>query len=184
MRSILLAATCAAAMLVTQACNAASIKPIARGYALKLEGDIGKGDDKRLISAYAQGCAKYGHCPERVFLNSPGGYMLQAVYLGEAINQLQLDTVVNKGDVCASACFVAFAAGIHRVMRVGGFLGVHQSHSAVTGQVIASDQQAVAEILEGWGVPQKIIYKMITTGPDDMAWLHEEDGGAWIETLN
>jgi hypothetical protein len=49
-----------------------------------------------------------------VHLNSPGGLLLEGLKLAAIIRYAKISTIVANGGRCASACFVAFAAGSQR----------------------------------------------------------------------
>lgn len=69
-----------------------------------------------------------------VRLNSTGGLLLEGLRLGTAIRDMALETLVARGDECASACALAFlggterhatGTGVARRLEVGGVLGFH-----------------------------------------------------------
>jgi hypothetical protein len=56
-----------------------------------------------------------GNMVESVQLNSPGGRLAEGAKLAAVIKTAKLATYVSVGEVCASACFLAFAAGTSKV---------------------------------------------------------------------
>src|SRR5689334_20077404 len=71
---------------------------IAAGYSAQLEEQIRTANQaKRVVYA--------------VRLNSPGGSLLEGVKLAVLIRNGKIATSVTGGSKCASACFIAFAAG-------------------------------------------------------------------------
>jgi hypothetical protein len=107
-----------------------------------------------------------------------------AVDAADIVRELGLDTVVDKEVTCASACFMIFANGKHRVARIGAFIGVHQVRDADTGEVNREAQMYYEGVMKGWGVPTRIIDKFSVTAPADMGWLEYADVGEWIEIIN
>ena len=67
---------------------------------------------------------------ETVELQSPGGWVGEAVRIAEQIERRELATRVTSQ--CSSACTLAFAGGVHRTLAPGGALGFHAG-SAATG---------------------------------------------------
>ena len=60
-----------------------------------------------------------------VRLASPGGWMREGAKMAEVIRYFRLNTTVR--DECASACTVAFLAGLDRTAAPGAVLGFHSS---------------------------------------------------------
>ena len=67
---------------------------------------------------------------EIVELQSPGGWVGEAVRIAEQIERRELTTRV--ASQCSSACTLAFAGGVRRTLAAGGALGFHAG-SAATG---------------------------------------------------
>ena len=60
-----------------------------------------------------------------VRLNSPGGWLHEGVKMAEVIKYFRLNTTVS--DSCASACTIAFLAGLDRTASQGAVLGFHSA---------------------------------------------------------
>ena len=88
--------------------------------ALLLQGHIVDGDLARLRRALAQG----GYAA--LALNSPGGSVVEARDMARLIRRLEVPVVVPARAVCASACFLLFAAGRDKVAEPGAMIGVPQ----------------------------------------------------------
>ena len=67
-----------------------------------------------------------------VRLNSNGGSAIEGYQLGYTISRNKMSTVINKGDVCLSACAVAFLGGAHKYNY--GVLGFHVAWSKQKGK--------------------------------------------------
>ncbi len=67
-----------------------------------------------------------------VRLKSNGGSAIEGYQLGYTIHNNLMSTVVRKGDVCLSACAVAFLGGVHKYNY--GVVGFHVAWSKQTGQ--------------------------------------------------
>lgn len=135
--------------------------------ALLLQGRIVKGDAARLTQAL------HGEKFSAVLLNSPGGSVLEARDMARAIRALRVPVVVPDRAVCASACFMLFAAGRDRVAEPGAMIGVHSA--SVAGGNETMDTLGVTTLMAReaaqYGVPPAITGRMVTTAPGQMAWL-------------
>ena len=135
--------------------------------ALLLQGRIVPGDAARLVQALRG--AKFS----AVLLNSPGGSVLEARDMARAIRALRVPVVVPDHAVCASACFMLFAAGRDKVAEPGAMIGVHSA--SVSGGNETMDTLGVTTLMAReaaqYGVPAAITGRMVTTAPGQMAWL-------------
>jgi peptidoglycan hydrolase-like protein with peptidoglycan-binding domain len=102
-----------------------------------------------------------------IFLNSPGGYVDNALQVAHEVHNRGMTTVVSTGMGCYSACAYIFFAGPHRFVE--GELGVHQISAEVADLVLA--QSTLGDVLDAlaeFGVRQTIISVMLKTPPEDM----------------
>lgn len=131
----------------------------------------------------------------RVFLNSKGGSVDEALEIGKMIRKYQLQTYVAQGDECLSSCFILLMSGITRsissnyVQDFGSAskydvskeyvpIGVHRMYyetkafseiSAEEANVIYRKKQNEIELyLRNVGTPDYLINKMNNTSSDDM----------------
>ncbi len=139
--------------------------------ALLLQGRIVEGDAARLRRALAEG--GFG----ALVLNSPGGSVLEARDMARLIQGLRVPVVVPDRGVCASACFLLFAAGRDKVAEPGAMVGVHSA--SVSGGNETMDTLGVTTLMAReaarYGVPAAITGRMVTTAPGQMAWLTRAD---------
>lgn len=83
------------------------------------------------------------HCYEpRVSLNSRGGSVDVGIRIGRLIRSFELDTIIKKGDSCASACGLVYIGGVKRIADISKEtpmrFGLHQSwwrDETRTGQI-------------------------------------------------
>ena len=118
-------------------------------------------------------------------LDSPGGDVAEAMKIASLLDQSFAQTFVRKGALCASACFLMWAAGVIRVNA--GTLGVHRLSLASSSTDVRQTERAVfpaAQTVETFlvkmGIPHRILDKMRETAPSDIfvisnRWLLEED---------
>lgn len=156
-----------------------------------IEGPIVKGDFKR-FQYLAFSDAGTG----TVWLASPGGDLAEAIKIGQLVRRLKMEVWApeanrqrwnsmihisdQRNNVCASACFFIYAAGIY---RAGNLLGVHRPRfaeedlKAMTMEQAASGQVSTSEVaaayLHKMGIPNSIIEKAATTKPNNIEWLTE-----------
>ena len=89
-----------------------------------LTGEIAPGDTDRL-QQIIKTANDSGKIVSGIRLNSSGGNLLEGVKLADAIRFAKIASVVPKGSTCASACFIAFAAGAEKFASYGASVGVH-----------------------------------------------------------
>ncbi len=77
---------------------------------IQLTGEIAEGDADAFIDAVKRS-NDAGKFVANVRLNSSGGNLLEGVKLASAIKVGKISTNVGQNSTCASACFLAFAAG-------------------------------------------------------------------------
>lgn len=121
---------------------------------LRLEGDIVAGDAQKLLDFYHA----YGIAASPVYLRSRGGDVNEAMEIGKIVRRLRLDTnapvwdtgrspvetikLENKEDgICASACFLVYAAG---ASRFGNYIGLHRPYLSEESAQFLSDVEYVA----------------------------------------
>src|SRR5271157_2792355 len=93
------------ATLILHAANAAKLS--SSGEAIVLFGEIDSGD----AAQFAQILPQSSDTPHPViFLNSPGGKVIEAIRIGEMIRQRGIYTAVVGGSMCASACSLIWVA--------------------------------------------------------------------------
>lgn len=140
-----------------------------------LTGEIVDGDAVRLASAIKT-ANDAGRMVSGVRLSSPGGMLVEGAKLAELIQYAKVATVVVNGTMCASACFIAFAAGSERFASYSAQIGVHgASVAGVDNANAKSATIAMAKLVKDLGVSPAIIGQMVVTPPDQMVWLTPVD---------
>jgi hypothetical protein len=100
-------------------------------------------------------------------LNSPGGYVDDALVVAHKVKERGMSTLVAQGMGCYSACSYIYFAGVNR--EVDGELGVHQISAEVADLVLAQTTLAdVLSALNEFQVTQSIITVMLQTPPEEM----------------
>ena len=102
-----------------------------------------------------------------LLLNSPGGYVDDALVVAHKVKDRGMSTLVASGMGCYSACSYIYFAGQNR--EVEGELGVHQISAEVADLVLAQTTLAdVLAALDEFEVTQSIITVMLQRPPAEM----------------
>jgi len=147
-----------------------------RVVVVQISGQIAEGDADIFIREVRQANAA-GKVVVGVELNSAGGKLLDGARLAGAIKVGKMSTTVAQGAVCASACFLAFAAGDPKFVGYGGLIGVHKASDKGGRETSASGQatQLMARFAKDLGVPSKIIARMVSTPATEISWLDPQE---------
>jgi membrane-bound ClpP family serine protease len=141
-----------------------------------ISGQITTGDADAFVSEVKQVNAA-GKTIENVQLNSTGGRLIEGVKLAEAIRERKISTFIGRGAVCASACFLAFAAGDRKFVASGALVGVHKASdgSGLETELSGIATVSMARFAKDLGVPSAIIDRMVRTPPKQIVWLSSHD---------
>src|SRR5207253_10942267 len=114
---------------------------------------------------------------ESVQLHSTGGRLVEGARLAAAIKLGKMSTTVAQGAVCASACFLAFAAGDPKCVGDGALIGVHKASDKDGRETAASGAATLlmARFAKEFGVPSAIIARMLSTPARQIAWLSPQE---------
>ena len=178
---------------------------IFRGVLL-LEGKIVRGDYGRLRGLLSDKSA-FDKISGGVFLASPGGDVAEAIKIGRLLRALQLSTEAPSGERhgwkqnlsaigaddlrdprnygCASACFLLFAAGIHRNVNWAGRLGIHrpfrlQGNSMALNPdddpfIDTAVRGAIENYLREMDVPEKYVNFMFAIPSGRVRWISQRE---------
>jgi hypothetical protein len=143
---------------------------------ISIVGEIVPGDADAFIDLVKKANAA-GRFVANVRLNSPGGNLLEGVRLADTIKTAKIATNVGQSAMCASACFLVFAAGSEKNASYGAQIGVHGASSPDGEETVQSGAATVsmARVAKELGVPPAIIGRMVVTPPDQMVWLSSQD---------
>ncbi|PVA09218.1 hypothetical protein DC366_15060 [Pelagivirga sediminicola] len=152
------------------------------GDTLHLTGEIAPGDDVRFAKQLE---AEEGLA--RAAINSPGGSVRDALTIGRALREAGLQTQIEAGDICFSACPYILAAGVTRRVGEGAQVGVHQHYfgknTVLPAFLAVSDiqrgQGEVMEYLDDMGVDLRLMRPALATPPEEIYVLLEEEMREW-----
>lgn len=105
-----------------------------------------------------------------VTLSSSGGNLAAAIIMGEHIRMKGYSTVVPPGATCASACALAWLAGIAKGGSETSKIGFHAAADQA-GDVTAAGNALVGAYLNKIGVSYKAIAYITSPAPADITWL-------------
>jgi hypothetical protein len=104
-----------------------------------------------------------------VFLNSPGGALVDGLDIGISIRGHGYHTAV-VGDLCASICGLMWLAGSSRFVAPESKIGFHAAYNK-DGTETGQGNALVGAYLSNLGLSYEAIAYLTDAAPDDMHWL-------------
>ncbi len=155
-----------------------SLTFLREGDALLMTGGIAEGDARRFEEWLM---AEDGIASVR--LNSPGGIVEEALTIAHAIRSAELDSVMQAGDICLSACPYMLAGGVNRSVDPEAQVGLHQHYfgaSTILPTFIAAEdiqrgQARVMELFLEMGVDPAVMRHALATPPEAIYVLLPEE---------
>lgn len=160
------------ALFVLSPCVAADF---AEGKAgITISGPIQTGDARRLARFILEMPERKDKLLLLLELNSPGGSVEEALKIAQLVDRGLVQTWVPRGAVCASACFIIWAAGQERSGAPLGRLLVHRLSLGSTSTDIRATERALSPagsavevLLSEWGIPRQVLDRMRDTPASD-----------------
>ncbi len=149
-----------------------TLTSIEAGKSALLEGAIVQGDAERIIKQLDAMLPQL----ERVYLNSSGGSVQDALALGRHLRGAGLSTALREGDICYSACPYLLASGVTREIPETAYVGVHQHYfgqstllpAFVAVEDIQRGQGDVMGYLDDMGIDPLVMRHALVTPPDEI----------------
>lgn len=135
-----------------------------------VSGEIELGDAARFRSAVR-------HLPPAVvYLDGPGGKLIDALAIGDRLRERGDVTAVATNAHCTSACALIWVAGVERSWQDGGAIGFHAAAAREDGVVrmTASGNAIVGAYLTRLGYPVSVVVMATEAEHTSMAYLTEE----------
>lgn len=155
MRLIIVAVMLALCALAPSAAEAMTFRLATTSDGLKVvlgSGEIKQGDARRFAKAL-KGADRDRHGALRLYLDSDGGMVLEALRLAELIVEHEVATIVRRDATCASACAsIVFVAGKYRTVEKGGQLAIHSCYDRRDGRAASECNALISEHAEASGV--------------------------------
>jgi hypothetical protein len=162
--SILLAAASASAATIT-------VRPQTtdRPIVVAIEGALVASDEAEFI-------AKASPLPSAfVGFSSDSGSLVAGLRIGEAIRRKRFSTFVPDGRRCASACALAWLAGVERFIGTDALIRFHPASDAASGEEIGITNPVVDTYLAKIGLPYRAATYVTQVAPSDIGWLNMSD---------
>jgi hypothetical protein len=157
---------------------------LAQQWTIYLDGQFDRGATERLAALLAQ----QGIAHASVYLNSPGGSLIEGMAIGRVLREHRFATHVGKrtadprkpaSGVCYSACPFAYAGGVGRFLEDGSVMGIHRA----TNRVAVPDEFAFEQVVSGqeiayltaMGIDSQLVRLVASTPPDGIRLLNREE---------
>jgi len=138
--------------------------------AISIAGEIVEGDAEALrLEIQTAQFANFSI--SEIQLNSIGGSLYEGTGLARVVRTASLNTRVAERNICASVCFLVFAAGSTKSVQNGARVGVHAATMA-SGAISIKATESMGRIAKLLGVPSEIIGRMVSTPASQMFWLN------------
>lgn len=147
-------------------------------------GEIKRGDARRLARALER-ADRDRHGTLRLYLESDGGLVDEALRMAELMSAAGVSTIVRKGTLCASACAsILFVAGKYRTVERGGLLAIHSCFDARTGRAATECNAMISAHADSVGVSgATMMLLQEAAGSEAMIVFEAEDAACFGLTL-
>jgi hypothetical protein len=148
-------------------------------HAIGVMGAITEGDSSTFsrVLESAMTKSRADKKPVMIFLDSGGGLVAEASRMAEDIKKSQPAVMVTKNGTCASACFLLYLTTPYKYAWHGARIGVHSV--SVEGGVQNTGTKATtvdfARFAKANGAPDSVVGKLVTTAPDDIMFLSDNE---------
>lgn len=172
---------------LTASCKAAKFDYYYNGEGnavITLEGEIVEGDRERFRDV-VKGLNRNNRYVSGLRLNTGGGNLKEGFGIAADVMATKIDTMVYRNSMCASACFLIFAAGNQKWIDDGARIGVHAAADQNGKETVGSMATTLemVRIMKMLNAPPSVIAKAATTVPGAMAWLTADEaiamGARW-----
>jgi hypothetical protein len=182
LKTCLMAAALAVAFIAASSAHAMdySYRVFGKQIVIDATGEIEMDEASRLFNWI--NAQRWGHRKAyTIVFDSPGGYMVGGVQMASVVERFRLNTGVAHGGECASACVMAWAAGVHKSSATDARIGVHMARD---GDQIASDGTLFyARFVKQTGAPASVVAGLVSTPPQEVYWLSLTELRAWNTTI-
>jgi hypothetical protein len=120
-----------------------------------------------------------GHKATAIVFNSGGGSVEGGRQMGIMIADFHMITGVAHGGKCASACVLIWSAGAFKSVGDDSKVGVHMARNIEDGDPTVDGTIFTLRWLQKTGAPNSVVVGAMSTKPDDIYWLSEDELIAW-----
>jgi hypothetical protein len=110
-----------------------------------------------------------------IFLNSPGGAVIDGLNIGLTIRHKAYATAVADSDMCASICGMIWLAGSPRLLTTNSKIGFHAASRVADGQESGEANALIGAYVSNLGLSYDAVQYLTEKPPGDMNWLHPSD---------
>lgn len=161
------------------------------GRSYHINGEILKGDSQKLKNLIILQSTDVNSI---ITLNSPGGSVQEGILLGEIVKAARLETWVQSGQTCASACFFIWINGANRFAPIGNThlnantkkienpkIGLHRPYfKSIENNDSSIENQAnllkiIDQYLSEKRIPRRLIDILMNRASNDIYWLNADD---------
>ncbi len=145
------------------------------GAYIVMTGETQYGDYQRFLEVLPEAISIHGSREYKidVWLEGPGGYLDEALKLGQLVYDLGFATFVDDGDECASACALIWLGGGSLYAVEGAQIGFHQAYLG-EGEASISANAKVGHYLSQVALEANVVSYVVGASPDEMTWLTPE----------
>jgi hypothetical protein len=157
-----------------------SSRPYRNQIVIDASGEIERDEAKRFKNWVKQSYSQWnGRKATAIVFDSPGGIIGGGLELGLVIADYHMTTGVAHGGVCASACVMAWAAGALKSAASDSKVGVHMAAESPQGEVAIDGTMLNIEWLQKTGAPKSVLVGAMSTKPDTIYWLSQDELADW-----
>ena len=143
-------------------------------------GEIKFDEAKNFIAWVEQSRREWnGHRATAIVLNSGGGSVAGGREMGIMIADFHMTTGVAHGGECDSACVLIWSAGAFKSVGSDLKVGVHMAHNIEDGDPAVDGTIFTLHWLQKTGAPNSVVVGAMSTKPNDIYWLTEDELIAW-----
>ena len=141
-------------------------------------GEIRRGDARRLERALEK-ADRDRHGTKRLYLESEGGQVVEALKMADIITAAKVSTIVRKGKFCASACAsILFVAGKYRTVEQGGLLAIHSCYDTRNGRAVTECNAVISAHADAAGVSGATMMALQEAAGSETVIVFESDDAA------
>jgi hypothetical protein len=165
----LLSTTSASGAVITVSTGRDDDRPI-----INVDGVLITADD----DTFRKIAARFHSASAVVSFNSGGGSLVTGIQIGEIIRQQHFNTIVRDGKSCASACALAWLAGVERSIEGTGRIGFHAAYDATSGRETGVGNALLGAYVAKLGLSYGAVIYITKAAPNKMTWLNISDAAA------
>ena len=143
-------------------------------------GEIKIDEAKNFIAWVEQSRREWnGRRATAIVFNSGGGSVAGGREMGIMIADYHMTTGVAHGGYCSSACVLMWSAGAFKSAGSDSKIGVHMASNIEDGDPAVDGTIFTLRWLQKTGAPNSVVVGAMSTKPDDIYWLSEDELIAW-----